>query len=171
MRRTVILIVAATAALIAGCSDSGEDLDASPAPSSASSAASSSSTPSAAATSAPAPAGLGEVDVYTCQSFVADAGDAYGWLTTLERNGTISGDLSTPGYLEVYQLGGTASVYSDQVESPRLSAAMRVTQREGEALKAEIDSQGSVTPTPLRQALDNAAAICEDDGFVIDWNA
>ncbi len=114
---------------------------------------------------------LGEVDVYTCQSFVADAGEAYGWLTTLEGQGSISGDLSTPGYLEVYQLGGTASVYAGQVESPELQGAMQDVVDEGLALREAIDAQGSVSPAPLRQALDQAADVCEEGGFVIDWYA
>jgi hypothetical protein len=109
--------------------------------------------------------------VYTCQSFVADAGEAYGWLATLEQTGSISGDLSTPGYLEVYQLGGTASVFTDQVESPELRAAMQDVEDEGLALRDEIDAQGSVSPAPLRRALDQAAGVCEEGGFVIDWYA
>jgi len=102
--------------------------------------------------SATTEARLGEADVYTCQSFVADAGEAYGWLTTFERTGSISGELTTPGNLEVYQIGGTASIYTDQLQSTDLRAAMRSVEEEGMALRAEIDAQGSVSPTPLRQA-------------------
>jgi hypothetical protein len=111
-------------------------------------------------------------DVYTCQSFVADAGDAYGWLTTFEQTRSISGELTTPGYVEIYQIGGTASIYTDQLQSTDLRAAMRSVEEEGMALRAEIDAaQGSVSPTPLRQALDQAADVCEEGGFVIDWHA
>jgi hypothetical protein len=71
----------------------------------------------------------------------------------------------------VYQLGGTASVYAGQVESPELQDAMQDVVDEGLALREAIDAQGSVSPAPLRQALDQAADVCEEGGFVIDWYA
>jgi hypothetical protein len=154
---------AGTGRLRAGWSGGGGGGEETPAASSSSSAA----TTSAAAT--PTQARLGEVDVFTCQSFVADADAAYGWLTTLEQQGSISGDLGTPGYLQVYQLGGTASLSAGQQESPQLRAAVQDVADEGKALRAAIDAQGSVSPTPLRQALDDAAEVCETGGFVIDW--
>jgi hypothetical protein len=151
-------------AVLAACGGDG-DAGANPTTSSAATDLTTSSAP------ATTEARLGEVDVYTCQSFVADAGEAYGWLTTLEQTGSISGDLSTPGYLEVYQLGGTTSVLIDQVESAELRVAMHDVEDEGLALRGEIDAQGSVSPALLRQALDQAADVCEEGGIVIDWYA
>jgi hypothetical protein len=44
-----------------------------------------------------------------------------------------------------------------QQESPQLRAAVQDIADEGKALRPVIDAQGSVSPTPLRQALDDAA--------------
>jgi hypothetical protein len=136
----------------------------------ASSAAAARSAEAAASAAAASAAPLGRVDTFACQSFVAEAGEAYEWLTTLERDGTISGRLSTPGYIEAYQLGGTASVSAGQVTQPLLYAAMQDIVSEGAKLRTAIDDQGEVTPTPLRAALDEAADVCESGGFVINWN-
>jgi hypothetical protein len=46
------------------------------------------------------------------------------------------GSLSTPGYLEIYQLGGTASLYTDQVESEELREARQDVEDERLALRA-----------------------------------
>jgi hypothetical protein len=160
------LAVLAMVAAVAGC---GGEEDPAAADEAAPSAGSTSATPTTSAAATATETRLGEADVFTCQSFVADAGEAYGWLTTLERDGTISGDLSTPGYLEVYQLGGTASVISGQQESAQLRAALQAIETRGQALRDEIDAQGSVNPAPVRQALDDATEVCQAGGFVIDW--
>jgi hypothetical protein len=165
MNRSLAAVAAVAGLLLTGCGADGS----AEAASGSSSKTSTSASPSTSAAAPATEARLGEVDVFTCQSFVADAGEAYDWLTTLERDGTISGDLGTPGYLEVYQLGGTASLSAGQQESPRLRAAVQAVADEGKALRAAIDAQGSVAPAPLRRALDNAAEACQAGGFVIDW--
>jgi hypothetical protein len=42
---------------------------------------------------------------------------------------------------------------------------------EGLALRDEIDAQNSVSLAPLRWALNQAAEVCDQGGFVIDWYA
>jgi hypothetical protein len=171
MRHSAVFV--AVCALLAGCGGS-EELESARESATSSSAATkttSAAPSSAAATTSAAPTTepLSTGDTYICTALVAPAGDAHEWLTTLERDGTISGDVSTPGYIEVYQLGGAVSAVSDP-ESPRLATAAAAVEREGLALRAAIDSQGTVSPSPLRQALDDTAEVCEDGGITIAWN-
>ena len=150
------LVCAAVLLALAGCSSGHEDR-AQPTPTTSSAAASTTA------------AKLGTVDAHTCRLLIADAGDAYGWLTTLERDGEISGDLGTPGYLEVYQLGGSAQAFSGHEETPALRDAVQRIEDEGLALRKAIDGQGSVKPTPLREALEDAAAVCDKGGVRVGW--
>jgi hypothetical protein len=162
VKRYMLLSAGACAGLaLAGCAN-GDD---------GASDATSSSTPPSSTFASPSSAALGEVDVRTCQSFVATGGDAYGWLKDLQTTGTVTSDLSTPGYLDAYQLGGMASVFVSEVESPQLKTAMQNIVRDGEALRTGIDNGGgSVPATSLVNALTDAARVCEAGGFTIDWN-
>ncbi len=156
---------------LAGCGGDGEAGNSAAETSSSAASSTSSSAARSTAASSSSAAALGQVDVYTCQSFVADAGDAYGWAKQLQTTGTATSDLSTPGYIAVYQLGWKASLYAEQVESPELGTAMQTIVSEGQALRAAIDAGGgSLDPNPLVDALEEAASICEAGGFVISWH-
>jgi hypothetical protein len=167
MRRALAgLSMAAAALALAGCGGDGGDGEAT-----AEVTETPSTSSSASSTAQSTPPTLREVDRHLCETFIVDAGDAYGWLTTLERDGSISGDLATPGYLDVYQLGGTVDALGgDGADSPRLDTAIEAIVREGRALRSAIDSGGAVAPTPLRTALEDAAEVCEDGGVAIAWN-
>ena len=114
---------------------------------------------------------VSDADARSCQRFVAAAGPAYGWLTTLEQNGTVATDAATPGYLDVYQLGGTATLFANQPESLPLRHALGVVKRQSLALRKAMDNDWTVSPAPLKKALEDAAQVCEDSGFPIDWYA
>jgi hypothetical protein len=159
--RRQLTVLLAGAMLLAACTHAGATPDA---------ARTSSSSPSSTAPSTTA-AALGRVDTFACQSFVATAGDAYGWLTQLQRQGNINSTLATPGYLQAYNLGGTAGIYTAQVESPPLRAALQTIETDGQKLRQTIDAGGGDVPaSELVTALDNAAQICEQAGFVISWH-
>ena len=134
--------------------------------------AASSSSPATRATTSTAAvtsAALGTVDVYACQSFVTDAGDAYSWLLTLERDHSVGG-AGTPGFLEAYNLGGTASIYLGQLESATLKSAIQGIVDAGQAVRTAMDSRAAVDPAPALEALNRAADVCEEGGFTIDWH-
>lgn len=159
--RTAVLLATASCLALVGCGGDGEKSVAAPG----------SPTSSAAMTTSPAE-DLSEADEHLCERVVADAGDAYNWLVTLEREGSISADLSTPGYIDAYQLGSTADALGGgQAESPELNTAMQMVIREGRALSQAIDDQAVVSPVTLRTALDYAADVCAEGGVEIEWQA
>ncbi|MGY1682301.1 hypothetical protein [Geodermatophilus sp. SYSU D01176] len=112
---------------------------------------------------------LGQVDTYACQTFVAEAGDAYSWINTLERE--LSAGAEDVGWLEAYQIGGAASLYADQVESGALRNALKMIVTEGGILQRSMDGEiPTESPYRLRMALENAADFCEAGGFVVSWH-
>jgi hypothetical protein len=119
----------------------------------------------------PGDAAASDADARSCERFVGAAGPAYGWLTTLEQSGAVATDAATPGYLDVYQLGGTATLFANQPESLPLRHALGVVKRQSLALHKAIDNGWTVSPAPLKKALEDAAQVCEDSGFPIDWYA
>jgi hypothetical protein len=172
VKRTALAAAACLAAVtsLAGCaSDSGSGALAT--------AEADTATPTVTATipsqpaEVPGDAAASDADARSCERFVGAAGPAYGWLTTLEQNGTAATDAATPGYLDVYQLGGTATLFANQPESLPLRHALGVVKRQSLALHKAIDNGWTVSPAPLKKALEDAAQVCEDSGFPIDWYA
>jgi hypothetical protein len=160
MRRTTPLTAALCLLTLTACG--GGDGQAS-----AATSRSPSSGPSTAASST-APVALAEGDVYACQKYVADQGDAYAWLKKLETQGTIGTEEGFAGKLQVYNMGGLAQLALDRAESPKLHQALQLLWDQQPKTRADLDA-GTLMPGPLREALEQAASVCESGGFVIDW--
>jgi hypothetical protein len=160
MRRTIALTAACLLALTA-CGTTDGDSEAAATRTSAASSTS--------ASASPVDAPLGETDVYACQKFVADQTEAYEWLTRLVRDGTIPADEGFGGKLQVYNMGGFADLIGSAVENPELRTALDFLVDEQPATRAALDG-GTFDPYPTLEALEDAAAVCEEGGFVIDWH-
>lgn len=170
MRRLVLL---AALLLVAGCGGDEEPSAAPTVPTTTEATTTAAAVPSTTSPSesSGSAAALGTVDVYTCQSFIADdyVAEGYAFLALLEESGDMSVDLGTPGYIEAYGIGGQASVMTGQQESSDLLAVMEDIAAAGEAFNSAIDS-GTPVSSDLRRALDEAADICEAGGFTVDWH-
>jgi hypothetical protein len=163
MNRALPLAAAACLLTLTACGGAdGESQD-----SAATSSAARTSSSAAATSTTPPP--LAQGDVYACQSYVTDQGDAYEWLTLLEEQGTIGANEGFAGKLQVYNMGGVAQLFLAGVESEPLRESLQLLWDQQDTTRADLDA-GTLSPGPLREALEQAAGVCEEGGFVISWH-
>lgn len=168
MRRTLLTAALAAACLaLAGCGGGGtaDDVAGTSTPPTTSQPAT-----STAATSSAAPAAFGRADIAVCQTYVSSQDEVYGYLTRLERDGSLPAQDAVKAKLDLLSVGGMASMAVDQVQSPALAGALRAIVAQAETVKQQLLAQRPITSVGLRSALDAAAEACEQGGFVIDWH-